>query len=118
MLLYNGHLKSYSRDLRNNQTDAERCLWARIRMKQLNGLPFYRQKVIRNYIVDFYCPQKKLVIEIDGGQHYTEQMIKKDKSRDKHLNNLGIKILRYNDHEVLTNITGVIEDILENLTNK
>ncbi len=55
-------------------TDAERRLWAEIRMKQLNGCQFYRQKVIRNYIVDFYCPQQKLAIELDGGQHYTEEM--------------------------------------------
>jgi very-short-patch-repair endonuclease len=96
-------------------TDAERRLWAAIRLKQLNGCQFYRQKVIRNYIVDFYCPVSNLVIELDGSQHYTNQMIEKDKRRDKHLNNLGLKILRFNDNEVLTNTSGVVDKIIENL---
>jgi very-short-patch-repair endonuclease len=96
-------------------TDAERALWSKIRLKQLNGYQFYRQKAIRNYIVDFYSAEAKLVIEVDGAQHYTDEILEKDKRRDKHLNNLGLKVLRFNDLDVLTNINGVIESIMEYL---
>ena len=68
MLSYNKSLTQLSRNLRRNMTDAERLLWSKIRSKQLKGFQFYRQKIIGNYIVDFYCPKSKLVIEVDGGQ--------------------------------------------------
>ena len=73
MLLYNPKLKKYSQELRKNMTDAERQLWSKLRGKQLKGLQIYRQRIIGNYIVDFYCPKANLIIEIDGGQHYTPQ---------------------------------------------
>lgn len=92
-------------------TDAERILWSKIRGKQLNGRQFYRQKPIGNYIVDFYCPSTKLIIELDGGQHYSERGIKKDKTRDKHLKKLGFTVKRYSDMDVLKNIEGVLKDI-------
>ena len=72
MLQYGRHLKKYSRRLRKEMTEAERVLWSRIRGKQLKGLQVYRQKPIGRFVVDFYCPKAKLVIELDGGQHYTE----------------------------------------------
>ncbi len=71
MLDYNENLKSYSQMLRKDMTKAETRLWTRLRGKQLNQIQFYRQKIIGNYIVDFYCPKTSLVIELDGGQHYT-----------------------------------------------
>jgi very-short-patch-repair endonuclease len=71
MLRYNKSLREYSRALRENMTEAERLLWKKIRGKQLNGYQFYRQKTIGNYIVDFYCPRAKLIIELDGGQYYS-----------------------------------------------
>jgi len=77
MLLYNTNLKKYSQELRKNMTDAERLLWSKLRVKQLKGLQIYRQRIIGNYIVDFYCPKANLIIEIDGGQHYTDEGIKK-----------------------------------------
>ena len=70
MLSYNKGLKEPSRQLRKNMTEAERLFWSRVRGKQLSGAQFYRQKIIGNFIVDFYCRQAKLVVEIDGGQHY------------------------------------------------
>jgi very-short-patch-repair endonuclease len=73
MLHYNKNLKKHSQDLRKNMTDAERNIWSRIRNGQLQDKQLYRQKIIGNYIVDFYCPKAKLVIEIDGGQHYSEE---------------------------------------------
>jgi very-short-patch-repair endonuclease len=70
MLPFNKKLKPFSRNLRNNMTDAERLIWSKIRRKQIGDLQFYRQKNIGHYIVDFYCPEGKLIVEIDGGQHY------------------------------------------------
>jgi len=84
-------------------------------MKQLAGLQFYRQKVISNYIVDFYCPKAKLVIELDGGQHFTDEMSAADSIRDRNLNNLGLKVIRFTDTDVLSNIEGVVENIMETL---
>ncbi len=111
MLSYNKGLKPFSQQLRNNLTDAERRLWVRIRGKQLKGLQFYRQKTIGDYIVDFYCPKAKLVIELDGGQHYTEEGKEKDKVRDDYLAGVGLQVLRFSDREVLTQIDGVLEKI-------
>mgnify|MGYP001599168531 FL=1 len=80
-------------------------------MKQLNGRQFYRQRIIGNYIVDFYCPKCKLVVELDGGQHYSEDGIKKDRQRDEYLVNLGLKVLRFSDRDVFKNLGGVLEEI-------
>jgi len=115
MLIYNNNLKIYNRELRNNMTDAERRLWSTIRMKKINSCQFYRQRIIGDYIVDFYCPRAKLVIEVDGGQHYSDDMAEVDRKRDDYLKNLGLKVLRFSNTEVLNNIEGVVESILENM---
>ena len=115
MFYYNGNLIKYSQNLRNNMTDAERRLWSKLRLKQLNGYRFYRQRVIGNYIVDFCSPALKLVIEVDGSQHFSDEMTTADKIRDQYLQGCGLKVLRFNDYEVLTNINGVVENILENM---
>ncbi|WP_265822219.1 endonuclease domain-containing protein [Geovibrio ferrireducens] len=113
MIRYNKKLKSFSRALRKNMTDAELLIWSKIRRKQIKGLQFYRQKVIENYILDFYCPASKLVIEIDGGQHFSEEAIHKDNERDRFLLRHGFKVLRFSNTEVLTNIDGVVQAIYE-----
>ena len=115
MFYYNGNLIKFSQNLRNNITDAERRLWSKLRLKQLNGYQFYRQRVIGNYIVDFCSPALKLVIEVDGSQHYSDDVASFDKIRDKYLQDYGFKVLRFNDYEVLTNTNGVVENILENM---
>jgi len=111
MLPYNKNLKQFSQNLRKNMTDAERRLWSRIRGKQLKGYQFYRQKIIGEYIVDFICPKAKLVIELDGGQHYSEEGRQKDKIRDEYLLGLGLQVLRFSDREVLTQTEAVLEKI-------
>jgi very-short-patch-repair endonuclease len=108
-------LKPLARTLRKNLTDAERNLWVRIRGKPLKDKQFYRQKNIGNYVVDFYCPSAKLIVEIDGGQHYSEEGKKKDEIRDSYLQYLGFTVLRFSDREVLKNIDGVLERIYEYL---
>jgi len=111
MLSYNKALKPFSQQLRKNMTDAERRLWSRIRGKQLKGYQFYRQKPIGEYIVDFYCPKVKLVIELDGGQHYTEDGKERDKVRDEYLTGEGLQVLRFSDRDVLTQTDAVLEKI-------
>ncbi len=78
-------------------TDAERLLWSKIRGKQLKGFQFYRQKIIGNYIADFFCPKSKLVIEVDGGQHYSAEGKEKDRMRNDYMKRTGITVLRFSD---------------------
>jgi len=118
VLPYNKSLKNLSRNLRNNMTDAERLLWSRIRHRQVKGSLFYRQKIIGDYIVDFYCPKATLVIEVDGGQHYSAQGLEKDKKRDAYLTRSGHKILRFTDTDVLTGIDSVMEMIWNYIDGK
>ena len=115
MLPFNKKLKTLARKLRKNMTEAESFLWQRIRRKQLKGRQFYRQKNIGDYIVDFYCPSAKLIVELDGGQHYTEEGVNTDQIRDKYLENFGFSVLRFSDREVFKNIEGVLERIFEHL---
>ncbi len=111
LLRYNQNLKGKSRQLRRNQTDGERALWSRLRGKQILGVQFYRQKPISGYIVDFYAAKAKLVIEIDGSQHFSVDHLESDRQRDQCLAGLGLKVLRFNSREVLTNTDEVIEVI-------
>ena len=115
MLPYNKNLKELARVLRKNMTDAERFLWSKIRRKQLKEFQFHRQKNIGDYIVDFYCPAAKLIVEIDGGQHYSEENIVKDEVRDKFLSDLGFRVLRFSNSDVFKNIEGVVEEIYNHL---
>lgn len=92
-------------------TDAENKLWSRLRRKQMKGYQFYRQKVIGRFIADFYCPKASLVIELDGGQHYTELGQKKDSLRDSELVGLGLQVLRFSDRDIFANMEAVVEKI-------
>ena len=92
-------------------TDAEQLLWRKLRRKQIFGLQFYRQKPILNFIVDFYCPAANLVIECDGGQHYTAEGLEADRARDQALAQLGLNVLRFDNRQILTKIDGVVEKI-------
>ncbi|MDD5167266.1 MAG: DUF559 domain-containing protein [Syntrophales bacterium] len=115
MLPFNERLKPLARNLRSNMTDAERLIWSKVRRKQIGDLQFYRQKNIGDYIVDFYCPKGKLIVELDGGQHYEIAGMKKDQERDRYLRTLGFAVLRFSDIDVLKNIDGVVERIYEYL---
>lgn len=112
MLEYSRSLKPPSRELRNNMTDAERVLWARLRGKQLLDVQFYRQKPIGPFIADFYCHAAALVIEVDGGQHYEAEHARKDAERDKYLAEAGLLVLRFDNRQVLLETDAVIEKIL------
>jgi very-short-patch-repair endonuclease len=107
-----------SRELRKNQTDAEKELWAILRNRQLNGVKFRRQFPVGSYILDFYCPDHRLGIEADGGQHYERKGRVQDDLRTRELNKLGIAIIRFSDHEILTNSEGVFEVIQKAIAKK
>jgi very-short-patch-repair endonuclease len=111
MLNYNKKLKEYAKNLRRNMTDAEKLLWSKIRGKQLKGYQFYRQKPIGDYIVDFYCPKADIIIEVDGGQHYSTEGKQKDEVRDNYIGKLGLRVLRFSDRDVFENLDGVMEVI-------
>ncbi len=112
-LPYNKDHKHRARDLRSNMTDAERALWSKLRRKQLLGLQVYRQKPIHQYIVDFYCPKAHLVIEVDGGQHWQPDHAEQDRERDAVLEQVGLKVLRFSNHEVLGQLDQVVAAIHE-----
>ena len=113
MLEYITKLKDASRDLRSNMTEAEQLLWSRVRKKQLLGVQFYRQKPIGGYIVDFYAPAAKVVIEVDGGQHYEPENLKKDEERDRYLEENGLTVMRFSNLQVLKETDAVVDKILE-----
>ena len=95
---YNPKLKELARKLRNDSTFTEILLWSYLKKKQMRGFDFDRQKPIDNYIVDFFCKDLKLAIEIDGESHYGKEY--KDKLRDKRLSEFGITVLRFDDLDV------------------
>ena len=96
-------------------TDAEIILWSKLRMKQLNNCQFYRQKIIGNYIVNFFCPKYHLIIEVDGGQHYSDEMLNADRDRDETLRSMGLTVLRFTNVDIFKNIEGVVTRIIESL---
>ena len=111
MLSYRRDLKDKARVLRCHTTDSEEHLWTRLRRKQILGIQFYRQKPLGNYIVDFYAPKVKLVVEVDGSQHLETRHRYEDESRDAFLASLGIHVLRFNSREVLLETDAVVEVI-------
>lgn len=115
-LPYNPHLKELARQLRNNSTPGEIALWKVLRNKQLLGFDFHRQKPMLNYIVDFYCNELYLAIEIDGEYHSSEKQSKKDKQKDEELNEYNVTVLRFSEKEAYksTNtVASVIQDWIE-----
>ena len=84
-------------------------------MKQLKGRQFYRQKILGNYIVDFYCPSARLIVQVDGSQHYTMEGMTRDKDQDNFMRELNLRVLRFSLVEVITNIEGVVSEILDHL---
>ena len=109
----NHNLVRNAKSLRKNATDEEKKLWYRF----LVNLPvkFTRQKVINHYIVDFCCAEKKIVIELDGAQHFEDAAKEQDRLRDAFLEEMGYTVLRYSDKELNSNFKGVCEDIYNHL---
>ncbi|MFZ2156499.1 MAG: endonuclease domain-containing protein [Bradyrhizobium sp.] len=104
-------LRSNARALRKNSTDAERILWSELRGHRLNGAGFRRQVPVDNYIADFMCHAAKLVIELDGGQHFSDRAEQRDAARSAVIEAKGFQVLRFSNHDVMTNRAGVLETI-------
>jgi len=115
---YNPILKPFSRNLRSNMTDAEQLLWSKLRRKQILGLQFYRQKPVSDFIVDFYCAAANLVIELDGSQHVEPKQKIKNVQRDQKLRALGLQVLRFDNHQVLTELDAVMDVVFEVVEKK
>jgi very-short-patch-repair endonuclease len=103
------------RRLRKDQTHAESLLWRRLRGKGLAGYKFYRQYGVSPYIADFYCPKCKLVVELDGGQHYSSEGLEYDKVRSEFMQNVGIKTLRFTNSEVIEDLEKILNVIAQEL---
>ncbi|MFH7028698.1 MAG: endonuclease domain-containing protein [Heteroscytonema crispum UTEX LB 1556] len=102
-------LKPLARQMRREPTPAEKLLWQKLRQKQVLGFKFRRQHAIDRFIVDFYCHEAQLVVEVDGGIHdYTQE---EDAIRQKFLESLGLRVIRFRNEEVLKEIEGVVEAI-------
>jgi very-short-patch-repair endonuclease len=109
------HLKQNRQQLRNNPTDAENKLWYYLRNCQFQNLRFRRQYSCGNFILDFYCPQIRLGIEVDGGQHNILENQAQDAERTEYLKRKGIKIIRFWNHEILSDIDGVLGKLTDEI---
>ncbi|SDC84055.1 Very-short-patch-repair endonuclease [Bradyrhizobium brasilense] len=104
-------LRSNARALRRNSTNVERILWSELRGNRLNSATFRRQVPIDNYVADFVCHAAKLVIELDGGQHFSDEGERADAARSAVIEAKGFKVLRFSNLDVATNRSGVLETI-------
>ena len=118
MLKYNVNLKPHARRLRAEMTESELALWSRLRRKQLLDVQFYRQRPLGNYIVDFYAPRAKLVVEVDGSQHLEREFTQQDAQRDEYLTDHGLLVLRFSNLQVLQEPDAVVAVIFQELINR
>jgi very-short-patch-repair endonuclease len=103
-------LVTAARQLRQNLTPAEQTLWQALKNRQLNGLRFRCQHPLGSFIVDFYCPQCRLIVEVDGSIH--SQQVEYDLARTKHLNQFGYQVVRFSNQDVMTNLNSVLQQIV------
>ena len=106
-----GKFYQYGRELRQELTEAEKLLWNELRNRKLNGLKFRRQHPLDKFIVDFYCNEKKLVIELDGGVHNEKINKEYDEARTAMLAGLNIIVMRFKNEEVINNMKEVLKKI-------
>ncbi len=105
-------MRARARRLRRDATDAERAVWRRLRARQLDGLKFRRQHVVGRFVLDFYCHECRLAVELDGGQHGEAAQRRRDAARTAFLERRGVAVLRYSNLEALRETGAVLEDIL------
>jgi very-short-patch-repair endonuclease len=106
-------IKEYARQMRKKPTQAERKLWEQLKNKKLVGAKFRRQQPLAGFILDFYCDKFKLCVEVDGGIHQQFEQAEYDKSRDKYLNELGIRTIRFKNDEIETDLSSVLKKLQE-----
>lgn len=105
--------RDFARQLRQRQTHCERLLWQRLRARQLQGLKFRRQFPVDCYVLDFYCSEAKLAVELDGGQHYEPTAIARDQNRTVYLSNKGMTLLRFTNLQILHETDSVLQAIAD-----
>ncbi|OCL27590.1 hypothetical protein U472_03285 [Orenia metallireducens] len=110
--------KEKRRSLRQKETEAEKITWNRLRGRKFMELKFRRQYSIGEYIVDFYCPELNLVVEIDGLIHFRKENREYDKVRTEFINSLGIKVVRFRNKEVLEDIDTVLAKLKDYISDK
>ncbi|AXE19758.1 DNA methylase [Runella rosea] len=115
---YNPKLKEIARQLRNNSTLSEVLLWLELKGKKMRGYDFHRQKPIDNYIVDFFCHELMLVIEIDGISHTWEEVAVNEEIRQRKIESFGIQFLRFDDKEIKQNMSFVLNTIHDWIVEK
>ncbi|HLD20787.1 MAG TPA: endonuclease domain-containing protein [Patescibacteria group bacterium] len=108
--------KSFRQKLRNEQTNAEKLLWFQLRARRLDGWKFCRQQGVGDYIVDFYCSEAKLVIELDGDSHFEPGAQDRDNQREAFLNDNGLRVLRFTNRDIYDSIDSVIDIIRQNIS--
>ena len=108
-------LKKRRQELRRNQTDAEKAFWLHVRNRQFLGMKFFRQYSIGTFILDFYCPELKLAVELDGGQHTESDSKKYDVDRSEYLKTNGIYVMRFWNNDVLIHIDSVLNKIAKRI---
>lgn len=108
---YKSYLKQYARNLRNKGTKSERILWSYLRRRQVMGYKFMRQRPLLWYIADFYAYELNLVIEVDGYSHNFKEVQEKDQRKERALERIGIKVIRFQDHEVFSEIDNVLAEL-------
>ena len=111
------NLKQTRKILRINQTKPEQIFWNKVRSKQFFWLKFRRQYSIWRYVLDFYCHSLKLCFEIDGDSHFEEEALEYDKIRTEFLENARIKVIRFTNKEIMDNIDGVLETLMNKINN-
>jgi very-short-patch-repair endonuclease len=112
------NLAQFARQLRVNQTDCEQLLWQKLRSRQIANLKFRRQFPCPPYVLDFYCAELKLAIELDGGQHYETSGLIHDQRRTRYLNQKGIEVVHFSNLEVIQQMDDVLEQIIRIAANR
>ncbi|VVP75364.1 endonuclease domain-containing protein [Pseudomonas fluorescens] len=112
------NLAQFARQLRVNQTDCEQLLWQKLRSRQIANLKFRRQFPCPPYVLDFYCAELKLAIELDGGQHFETAGLIHDQRRTRYLNQKGIEVVRFSNLEVAQQMDDVLEQIIRIAANR
>jgi very-short-patch-repair endonuclease len=102
-----------AKELRREMTPAEKILWKKVKANRLNGLHFRRQQIVHGYFADFYCHQHELIVEVDGGIHELQK--KYDAEREEYLNGLGFRIIRFTNNDIMKNLNGVLQKIVESI---
>ena len=104
--------REFAQRLRHESTDCEQLLWQRLRNRQLGGFKFRRQYPFPPYVLDFYCAELCLAIELDGGQHFSDEALHKDAERSRYLERYGVRVIRFSNREVLLQMSEVLAEVL------